>query len=172
MEDRRLDNGTDDPNPSLFMLLASLAFFEPLSFWPFEGIRHTCTTAYLPRWIAFKIKGDNACETWYKDINTSAQGLGRQTSNRTLSFSSSSSQVASLPCWHCGCVWCVWGTQPLWSVWSTLLSPAYDHFLMSIKDDCETGSQFMTGVWVGRLREMRLCDSPSPGYGLRQIFIH
>ena len=30
MEDRRLDNGTDDPNPSLFMLLASLDFSEPL----------------------------------------------------------------------------------------------------------------------------------------------
>ena len=30
IEDRRLDNGTDDPNPSLFMLLASLDFSEPL----------------------------------------------------------------------------------------------------------------------------------------------
>lgn len=34
MEDRRLDNGTDDPNPSLFMLLASLAFLSLFLFYP------------------------------------------------------------------------------------------------------------------------------------------
>ena len=37
------------------------------------------------------------------------------------------------------------------------------------KDDYETGSQPRTGVWVGRLQEMCLCDSPSPGCGLTDI---